>query len=250
MPDLFVVNQGIVQRRAVTPPQGVDGAFGSPRLTGQLDLKTQNLLTPLQSLAVEDSYYTYASQGTRDTGLAIGATAGATYSTTNAALVIVNTNPAGGMDVILDYIRIKCDTIAGGTPTFWQIYHAIDAGNRYSSGTGRITGFNAAGSDAPGVALYSGTIVTTAVTDRVRDVGQNLLNNGASVAQAQWLIKFGHPGPQASTFTTPTTAVAQSVYDAPPIVIHPGFSYVMNEYWTGRTTTALIAETLVGLSVR
>ncbi len=247
--------QGI-SRRVALMDRLVSTSPADVTLSPQGDIKTLNVLGGLRAAAVERAYYIGTSIGTRNTGTTITSATGTAYSTTNALLVVANTNSgANAPDVFMDSLSVKVDTIAGGSPTFWYWYHAIDRGNRAPlAGTGLATLINMQNCDgaAPnGVQVYGGLITAAAVTSDVRDIGFNILNNGASIAGAIYILKYGRvEGPASTTYTIPTTAVAQSTFDAPTICIPPGYCYVMSESWVGRTTTGLVGEMAVGLIVR
>ena len=108
-------------------------------------------------------------------------------------------------DVILDYLQVKIDAVITAG-TFWHVYHALDFGNRYSSGGALMTTYNCDGGQAPGVLAYSGVVVATAATTQARDLGWNIIANGVGVAFAQYTIKFGRlENPPQGTFTTLST---------------------------------------------
>ena len=222
----------------------------APRLN---HLGEQYAVTPfagLQAAAAEGSYTSFVQTGTRGTGVNLTVATGTSYATTQAMLLVANTNPAGGPDVVLDYFKILIDTaITGGT--FWHVYHAMDFGNRYASGGALMPALaiNGASGGPPGVLAYSGVVTAAAATNQVRDVGHNIILNGIGVANMELVIKFGSLDPGQATFTTPTTAVAQTVLYAPPIVIPPGWCYVMNEFQTARSATG-VGEFFLGAIVR
>lgn len=216
-------------------------------------LSEQSIVSPyngMQQSAVEGSYYTVNATGTRGTGVNLGSATGTTYSATNALFIVANTNAVGGPDVVMDYISVFVDTIAGGTPVAWHWYIALDSGNRYSSGTASLTTLNADNGSPNGVTAYAGTLVATAATASAHDVDHVLVANGASVALTKYIVKFGCQENTTTLFTTPTTAVCQETIYAQPVVIRPGWSMVVNEFWGGRGTSALVGELLAGFIVR
>ena len=247
MPGMPVAIQGVVRKlRGVvnTNPPAPD-----LRISPYGDQYVMPVLAPLQASALERSYYVGQQIGTRNTGITLTVATGVTYLSTQALVLVFNGNPVGGPDVILDFVQIKQDAVSTAS-TFWHIYHALDDGNRYSSGGAEMQMMDADWVKAPGVVAYSGVVVTSAVTGSVRDVGYNLIQNGVGVAQSIYTVRFGRQeGAPAGTFTTPTTGVAQSTFDAPPIVIPPQKSYVMNEFQTARTAAAT-GEIIMGLHVR
>lgn len=208
------------------------------------------LLTPNQAAALEDSYYTQGVVGTRGTGAAIGNATGVTYLATQALIVVANLNPVGGPDIIMDYLDLNVDSV-GTAGTFWHLYHAMDVGNRYGSAGTVLTPRNMSGSVAPGVTgAMGGSPVATTATSEVRDIGHNLILNGVGVAFQNLRIKFGATEmSNGGLFVVPGTNVVNACVYAPPVVIHPGFSYVCNEYQTARTA-AVVGELFLGLIVR
>ncbi len=255
MPGLPTAIQGIARRVALMDRFGSTSP-NDVTLSPQGDVKTLAPLGGLRAAAAERAYYTGTNIGVRNTGTTITSATGTAYSSTNALLVVANNNSGpNAPDVLMDSLSIKVNTIAGGAPTFWYFYHAIDRGNRAPlAGAGLATAINLQNCDggAPnGVQVYGGLIAAQAATSDVRDIGFNIMNNGASIANAIYILKYGRTDGQISaTYTIPTTAVAQSTFDAPTICIPPGYCYVMSESWVGRTTTGLVGEMAVGLIVR
>ena len=248
MPGLLTSVQGIF-RQKVTQPQ-TPGTPMDLRTSAYGDLSSLSVFNGLQAAAVERSYYTGVNEGTRGTGVNLTNGTGTTYAAVQALCIVTNNNPPGGPDVILDYLAIRVDTVITAG-TFWHLYHALDQGNRYASGGQLMTMQNADGSSPPGVLAYTGVVVAGAANaNQVHDVGYNLIANGVLVANAFVVIKFGRlENPVSGTFTTPTTAVAQSTFDAPPITIAPGWSYVCNEFQAARTATG-VGEFFLGFIVR
>lgn len=236
MADQLVVIEGRVARTVALAPRNADGAQNAAVRQNHLaELGVVGNLSPDQAAAVEDSYFTWVNAGTRNTGVTLTVATGVTYAATQALCVVANNNPAGGPDVILRSLRIKIDAVITAG-TFWYLYHAMDSGNRYSSGGTLMTGYNAAGGQPSGILAYTGVVTAAVATGSVRDIGENLILNGVGVAFAEIVIMFGGAERGLSgVFTTPTTAVAQSMVYAPPVVVHPGQSYVMNEFQTART---------------
>lgn len=245
-----VTVQGVVQRDIRRTGPLAEQQPGTPRLNHLGEQYAVTPFTGLQAAGVEGSYTSWAQTGTRGTGVNLSNGTGTTYSALQAALIVANTNPDGGPDVVLDYFKILIDAVITAG-TFWHVYHAMDFGNRYSSGGALMPALaiNGKSGGPPGILAYSGVVVATAATNNVRDVGHNLLLNGVGVANMELVIKFGSLDPGQATFTTPTTGVAQTVVYAPPIVIPPGWCYVMNEFQTARTATG-VGEFFLGAIVR
>lgn len=250
LPGLLTQAQGVVNRVVAAASSLTENSGQVLRTDRRGELYGLPLLNGLQAAAQEGSYFAFTQEGVRNTGVNLTAGTGTTYLATQALLLVANTNQLGGPDIILDYLTIKIDAvITGGTA--WHLYHAMDTGNRYSSGGALMTGYavNGGGGNPSGVLAYTGVLTATAATGSVRDVGYNLLLNGVGVAQMILTLKFGAQDANPGTFTTPTTGVAQTVIPAPPIVIQPGWSYVLNEFQTARSATG-VGEFFMGAYVR
>lgn len=243
--------QGIV-RRIPLVDRLINGA-ADVSLDPQGGIKALPVLGGTQGAAYERSYYTGVFDVTRNTGVTLTVATGTSYATTQALLVVANTAPAGSNapDIIMDTLAIKQTAVNTGG-TFWYVYHAIDRGNRGpAAGTGVATLLNMQNSEGyspAGVQVYAGVVTTAAVTTDVRDLGFGVIQNGIGVANSLYIIKYGRlENPPSGTFTIPTTGVAISTYDAPAIVIPPGFSYVLNEFQTSRSgaATGEIAVSLI-----
>ncbi len=247
---LPIASQGLVASKIPVASILTDGSAGSVRLSSRLDPFVLSPLNGIQEPAVERTYYT-AVMGARVTGVSLTLATGNSYATTQALMVVYNSNPVGGPDIIMDYVTIKIDTVQAAGGTFWWLYHAVDPVNRYASGGAQMPGYNCDGAQPPGVLAYSGLVTATTAGPSARDVGVNFIQNGIGVANMLTTLRYGRlENPPAGTFTIPTTAVAQSAFDVPPVVIPPGSSYVMNEFQVGRATTAAVGEIFMGFIVR
>lgn len=254
MPAIPAAAQGIVRSKLLPGvPSFTDNTPQDERLGSHGERYGLSLFNGLQAAAVERSYYTATfqpSDSTRASGVAITPVTGTSYAATQALLIVENTNPAGGPDVIMDTLTIKIDTVPGAG-TFWYVYPAVDGIMRYSTGGLKMIPYNCDGNTAQGVLIYGGNPTALAAGGNCRDIGTGLITNGVSVANAALILKFGRlEGQGSGTFTTPTTGVAQSTFDFPPVVIPPGSSFVLNEFQTSRGTSATIGELFVGLIVR
>lgn len=255
MANPVVTIQSAVKRLINAASPGDILAPQSPRLNDKFEIVAPGLYNGMQQSGVEGSLFTHMNAGSRGTGVALGSATGASYSATNSLFLIDNVNAPGGPDVVMDSMTILVDTIAGGAPTFWHWYYALDKAPRYSSGAtasaiNSMTTLNAQGASPQGVNVYSGVLVATAATVAAHDIGHNLLANGASVANTVYTVIFGAQERQSGTFTTPTTAVQQTTIYAPAVVVPPGYSFVINEAWVGRTTTSLIGELTATMIIR
>jgi hypothetical protein len=202
-----------------------------------------NLYNGMQGLSAEGSMFVTTS-ATPGTGATSTAATGTTYSATQALLVLYNsdTQPSygAGRRVFLDTITLIC-TAAGTASTICHVAHQVDVGNRYASGTNLLGTPVNLNMDASGVGSvcrpYGGVITASAASTAMRFVGRNVLKVAAApawVAGDMVTIKFGAQDCGGYGNISGTAAAAFTVY-APPIVIGPNQSYILNEWSTSRT---------------
>ena len=209
-------------------------------------------LNALQQQAGQGQYYTFAQEGTRNTGVALTAAAGASYSATQAILIVANTNSAGGPNVYMHYFQICYDAVnTAGVAGFF--YHRLDVGNMYSSGGAAMTGFSMLnpGAQGPsGVLVYSGALTAAAATTNTRDFYKQVYINGVGAATPTIDITlcYGALERTAGSQAIPATTAQEVYLNCPPVVVAPGMSYIINEFQTSRNAAGT-GEFFVGLSV-
>lgn len=231
--------RGFIADRIGSVARLVDGGNSRsyPRLNALQEQVSSNVFNGTQQGGVEGSYYTFANEGTRNTGVTLTAATGASYSATQAILVIYNSNPAGGPCFILDFFQIAYDAVnTAGVGGYF--YFAMDAGNRYASGgTTGMTGFNSYGQTPSGITVSTGAITATAATAAARDLGKLVYINGVGAATPTILLttKFGCQEMPTGSQAIPATTAQNVTYFCPaPVVVTPGNSFVINEFQTSR----------------
>ena len=211
-----------------------------------------NLYNGMHALAAEGSMW-IATTPTPGTGITGTAATGTSYTATQALLVLYNSEnqPTGmsGRRVILDFITLIC-TAAGTASTSCHLAHQVDNGNRYSSGGSALTPVNPnmdIGSAGAVGKLYAGVVTATASTSAVRFIHRNIAKIAAAPA---WLvgdsltIKFGTQENGGASSVSATVAANMTIY-APPIILGPNQSYVLNE-WSPARSAAQSFEFIVG----
>jgi hypothetical protein len=197
----------------------------------------------MQGLAAEGSMFV-ATTPTPGTGVTGTSATGTSYSATNALAIIYNsdTQPSygAGRRIFLDTITLIV-TAAGTASTSCHVAHQIDVGNRYASGTNILGTPVNLNMDASGVGsvgrVYGGVLTASAASTAVRFIGRNVLKIASAPA---WLvsdmvtIKFGAQDCGGYGQVAGTTAAAFTVY-APPVVIGPNQSYILNEWAPSRS---------------
>lgn len=208
----------------------------------------------LQQNAGQGQFYTFANEGTRNTGVALTAATGATYSATQAILIVVNTNGSGGPNVYMNYFQIAYDAVnTAGVAGFF--YHRLDVGNMYSSGystSAGMTGFNMAnpGAGPSGVLCYTGALTAAAATTNTRDFYKHVYLNGVGAATPtiDITVAYGALELGMGSQAIPATTAQEVILRCPPVVIAPGMSYIINEFQTSRNAAGT-GEFFVGLTV-
>ena len=223
------------------------------RLAGRGEQIMMNLWNGLQGAAMEGSYW-LASTLTPGTGIALSVATGTTFLDTQALLGINNTDQSTqqggqGKSIYPDFILITVTTVPTSA-TSEHVAHRIDNGQRNSAGTqlgasgvnARTSNMNFGGNS---VAQVLALPTVAAATAAVRNVGRNVLRTQIPVAFDQYFIKFASQENAAGGVSVGAAAASVITVFAPPVVIGPNQSYVMNE-WAVARSAALSGEVVVG----
>lgn len=249
--------QGQALNNAVGPLADNDQGPGSPvRLGSRGEQIAMNLWNGMQALAMEGSYWT-ASTATPGTGITLSVATGTTFSDTQGLICINNTDSSTGTNrsIYLDFITLICTTAPTGTTAHF-VAHRIDAQTRGTNGTQLgATGTapkpinSGFGGNSVGQAFALGaSAVSVAATANVRNVGRNVLRAASTpsyIVGDHVTIKFGSAEMAAGGVNIGATTASGLTLYAPPVVIAPGHSYVMNEWATARSA-ALSGEIVMG----
>lgn len=226
---------GFTGKLAQNATQTSDNIAAPIRTDRRGEQYVENLWNGIQLPAIEGTYIALDGSGVLGTGVNTSIATGTTFAATQAICVIYNGDPV--KDLILDYfkvIQLTVDT-AG---VIGRVVHVLDQGNRYASGGSAMLPYPTSGSGVSPANLiaYCGAVTATAATSAARRLGSNVYSAGVGVLGQEITFRFGGGDPHGS-FAVPTTNVASFAVSAPPIVINPGWSYVMLEAKTSRSAT-------------
>lgn len=244
---------GITQELLASTTRDPEQTSQQMRVTARGEQYVKSLWNGMQALAIEGSYW-IAATATPGTGITLSVATGTSFSDTQALLVVNNTDAVtqNGRMLILDFLTIVVTT-APTNATLMHVAHRIDSQTRGTAGTRlgasstdpRPTNMNIAGSAIGQAFAMGGTAVSVAASANVRNVGRNLLRGQIPVVGDTITIKFGSAEMAAGgTNLAASTASGITVF-APPVVIGPQQSYVLNEWTVGRSA-ALSGELIVG----
>lgn len=250
-----MLDNGLIgrSRRAIT--SSADGGFGPLRIDRGNELFVQNLWNSIHALVEEGSVFV-AQTATPGTGITISPATGTTFSDTQATVGIQNADTVpslnnSGRDVIPLWVKLII-TAAGTAGTDDHFASRLDSALRLSGGTQlvakNVNPSYAAGDDCAQVFVLP---TVAAATGNVRNVGRA---EGRKAAAPAYVVGdvvtflFGSVEQVQAQAITPTTAIGL-VLPLPPVVIPPGWSWVLNEWMTARTA-AQSAEVEIGYVVR
>ena len=233
-----VVARGVVARLLSRFGAQVDGS--QSQAAGQRIGKYGELyaLTPgsPKSLLAEEGCYFSANNA--QTGLAVALTNTA-FSATNPFILIQNSaSPGSGGPVItLDYALAGPVTVAGASTTSVQCAITKDTILRYSSGGTSLTPVKANSAGPGSVAqVYAGNITALAAGGAVATpVGFRYLKPAIPVIGDEYWIQFGAMDGLMQQYTSTSTFSLQA---APPVVLNPGESALIDIWFVAQATTA------------
>lgn len=182
--------------------------------------------------------YFVAVNPTPGTGIA-SAAAPTTLVETTPLLTIFNN---GNATVYLMYLRLTITAgSTGGTAVNYT--HSLDSGNRYSSGGTALTISNVNGGNTNGsnAVLTYGAVTATAKSSKQRNLG-NLIIRPSVIDQTgdKYEIQYGE-GSSGSVTPFNGTNPGYFVVPAPPVVIQPQWTYLVN-LWKTSMSAAQSAE--------
>ncbi len=239
---------GIVQRFISSTPVIPDQSNNPFRMNEHAEAIQSNLFNGMQQAALEGSFYSWAVEGTRNTGVAFSSATTTAYAAASAMAIVVNRNPPGGPTLVLDSLKLAYDAVnTGGVGGF--IYHAVDNAERYASGGTVATGYNAYGAQPPGIFVYFGNVTAAAATASSRDVDKTVYINGVGAATPILNIRMVYSCQEkpTSSIAIPATAGVDATFYVNPIVLPPGSSYVANEFQTSRSAAGTGEMFLTGI---
>lgn len=230
-----------------------DGSALPPRMGNRGEQFVYSMFADMKALAMEGSYYV-AATATPGTGITLSVATGTTFSDTQALLVLNNNDSVGttGRNIYLDFVRIIVTT-APTSASSWSCAYRLDQATRGTNGTQlgatgvypKPTNMNVGTSPAGAAYALGGSAVSVAASSNVRNVGRNTLRGQIPVVLDDITIKFGSADQSAGGVGISQTTVGGITVFAPPILIGPGQSFVLNE-WAAARSAALSGELIVG----
>jgi len=223
------------------PAKNLDGSDAYLRLGSRADGMVIPLTSTKHGLAEEGSYYT-AANAAISTGLTIGGDTQTAWVATTPTLVIYNGAAAGGVNLIIDYLKLL--VTSGGTAAT-QLEYAVllDNINRYTSGGTALTpkNVNMGISTSSIASVYFGAITAPAASASVRKVARGVLRAAIPVAFDQYVIAFGASDISCNNSQIGSTTIINHTVSAPPAVIPPGSSLLVYT-WGGSMSNSPEAE--------
>ena len=208
---------------------------------------TQPQVAPLTGRDIElaslGSYHVCFNP-TQGTGVVTGNPT--TLVATTPALVLYN--GGNSADVHLHYLRLSSTVVGGGAATK-QFSMFVDQGNRYSSGGTALTikNTNPTSTTVSNAVATFGAVTATAASTNQRALGNDWFR--VALADVVGDVYEWDFGGRASSTGGLVATVAHVVHQAPPVVLPPNTSYVLN-IWSGTFTQGITFEVSMGISER
>ncbi len=186
--------------------------------------------------ADEGSFFVSTLAPTASTAVAVTTQA---LGDTNPALALFNSNPEGGYNIYLRYIKVRV-TVVGGSNTHKNYSNVVEkvAAKLTTTGTaiGTPKNVNTTSQIASGLTGSAGVNIAAAATSTLRRVGDGLVVGAVEVAFDEWIFTFGDP-PNKNLIGTTTLVSARTVPLA-PLVLAPGWWFTMGFWGTSQAAAA------------
>lgn len=227
---------GIVAKLRATVSSVADGVNQILRQNQLGEVLTKTI--DQDQFALEGSYFT-ANNATIGTAVALGVAAATTFSATAPALLIRNTDVAGGKDLLLKKLSLMAVGVnTAGTELNCAV--VVDSTNRLTSGGLAATIVNLRADSAVGsiALLFSATtaVVASAAGVTARLAMRTKLRIAINVLGDIYRLCFGS-APASETGNLAGTTAQLFAHGAPPIVVPPGGSALIY-LWSAAQTAA------------
>lgn len=184
--------------------------------------------------AITDTLFVGRSSATPNAGSVLNSATRSTYLATEGAIVIRNTNAAGGADIRVRKLQLIC-TGAGTGLTSPDMLFTVDTQNRYSSLGNVMTMAGLRSRRAPNAIVNFGTVTLTAESGGTAlQVGRARLKTAAPVIGDVFKVAFGSE-PTTEFGAISGTAAGIFGHSAPPMIIPPGGTGIMYLWSAGQT---------------
>ena len=187
----------------------------------------------------EGSYYSGVMTGYVP-GTGFTAAAQATFSDTSAMVMLKTAAASAGspVGVRLDTIKLICSNVGAGI-TAMRVVAVLDNVSRWGSGPGGSTiTFSASGNIGSQQGSISqavcGNLGSGSATGNKRIVGQCVLKAAAPVLNDEFVLRFSNAAQPSGSIAGSTASTI--VRHMEPLIIAPGWVFVLHAYFTGVTT--------------
>lgn len=241
--------------RAARVLSGVSPAVLTSQVQGRANRYGEARMEPVFSgkshpHADEGAYFS-AVTPTALTG--IDAAIATAYAATTPYLFLKNVDAAGATAkrIYLDYIKLLC-TVAPASGTALHVAGEVDdSTTRYTSGGTALTPVcpNMDETAGSGDTLYVGAITAAAAGANRRMVFRDVLDAQIPVVKSVYVIDFGG-AQKGSTALGVITSAKRVVVSAPPVIIGPQQSFLLNLFSPSNSATAGQYEVEIGYSKR
>lgn len=202
-----------------------------------------------QGIVAEGALWT-ATNATFGTGIALSSNTRTTFSATEAAVLMRNTDVADGLTVYPLFISLLC-TAVGTDGSSAQFGLIADPNNRYSSGGTALTAGNpnTGNSDASIADIRVGNVTASAAVSP-RNIAR-FVGKTASVPNwvigDQLLITFGDGFSAGQGLLAGDSPASQISVIVPPVALSPGGNHsLLLHYWAPAQTAAPSFEVTIG----
>lgn len=190
-----------------------------------------------------DILYTGRNSATPGTAVALNAAAQTTFAATAGAILVRNTNAAGGPDIHLR--KLQLITVAVGTGlTSLEGLVVVDKANRFSSGGTVMAMASTRSKRAPAAEVRLGPVTLTAAGSTDNQVKRLKLRQGIPVVGDVFKVAFGSE-PTTEFGALAGTAAQIFGHSAPPVIIPPGGCAAIYLWAPGQTAAPTFEVELI-----
>lgn len=215
-------------------------AQGSPNLNISTSSSTKVMTVFAGDFAASDEGSFFVSTLAATASTAVACTTQA-LADTNPALAINNTQPAGGSNIYLRYIK-TFNTVVGGSNTSKNYSMLVDniAAKLTTTGTslGTPANVNTASGTLSKMVGSGGVNIAAAQSPQGRRVGDGQVTGAVEVIFDEWIFVFGQPVYTGDGAPGTMTLVKRVTIPCAPVIIAPGWWFTLGFWGASQAASA------------
>lgn len=198
----------------------------NPNIAVSPSIKTASIFAGDYAAADEGSFYTSYQGLVASTAVA---TTTQVLGQANPTLAIQNSQPTGGYNIYLRYIKLYMSVVTTGATSAQAVGTLDNLPTKLTTITTAITGpnnVNSASGTRSKALVYGGVLVAAATSQTGYIAHTNIITNSIPIVLDSWVLVYGEPA-SANNLIGTMSLVKEITVNCPPVIIAPQWWYTL-----------------------